>query len=427
MSDGVGISSVGSTIVSTEEITTLNGGAASAQHVQRITPTVITANGTAVDVTAAAPLPVTISGGATAANQATGNTALSAIQTAVEALDNAISGNEMQVDVLTLPALPAGTNNIGDVDVLSLPALPAGTNNIGDVDVLTLPTLPAGDNNIGNVDVLTLPALAAGNNNIGDVDIAGGNVASGAADSGNPVKVGGVYNSSLPTFSNGQRGDLQIDSQGSLRVNPGELDSAIDSVSCVQSGTWTEANSAAMAASLSVMDDWDNAASDGASVSGDVAHDAADAGEPVKVGGKAYNVDGTAPGTAVAEGDRANFITDLEGRQFVSTFHPNFFTLFEDHTSAQTNNQLKTAPGASLSIYITDVVVSNGATAGSLKLVEDEGGTPAQIGGTMYLGINGGAVINWKTPKKLTANKSLGFTSTTVTTHSIEIHGYIAP
>jgi hypothetical protein len=42
---------------------------------------------------------------------------------------------------VTLPALAAGTNNIGDVDVLSLPALPAGSNNIGDVDVLTLPAV----------------------------------------------------------------------------------------------------------------------------------------------------------------------------------------------------------------------------------------------------------------------------------------------
>ena len=36
-----------------------------------------------------------------------------------------------------------------------LPALVAGTANIGDVDVLTI---AAGDNNIGNVDVLTVPA-----------------------------------------------------------------------------------------------------------------------------------------------------------------------------------------------------------------------------------------------------------------------------
>ena len=64
------------------------------------------------------------------------------------------------VGVSSLPALPAGTNNIGDVDVLSLPALPAGTNNIGDVDVLSLPALPAGTNNIGDVDVLTVPARA---------------------------------------------------------------------------------------------------------------------------------------------------------------------------------------------------------------------------------------------------------------------------
>jgi hypothetical protein len=47
--------------------------------------------------------------------------------------------NGLDVDVIRLPALVAGTANIGDVDVLTLPALPAGTNNIGDVDVLTLP------------------------------------------------------------------------------------------------------------------------------------------------------------------------------------------------------------------------------------------------------------------------------------------------
>lgn len=85
--------------------------------------------------------------------------------------------NTVDVNVATLPELPAGDNNIGNVDVLTLPdvtigaALPAGDNNIGNVDVLTLPELPAGDNNIGNVDVVTLPPLPAGTNNIGDVDV----------------------------------------------------------------------------------------------------------------------------------------------------------------------------------------------------------------------------------------------------------------
>lgn len=61
------------------------------------------------------------SGASTLAEQQTQTTALSAIQTAVEVIDNAISGTEMQVDVVG--ALPAGTNNIGDVDVLSLPGI----------------------------------------------------------------------------------------------------------------------------------------------------------------------------------------------------------------------------------------------------------------------------------------------------------------
>lgn len=45
-----------------------------------------------------------------------------------------------------------------------------------------------------------------------------GNAASGAADSGNPVKIGGIYNVTTPTVANGQRSDLQTGSRGSLRV-----------------------------------------------------------------------------------------------------------------------------------------------------------------------------------------------------------------
>lgn len=45
-----------------------------------------------------------------------------------------------------------------------------------------------------------------------------GNVASGAADSGNPVKVAGVYRVTSPTLTDGQRGDLQLGTRGSLNV-----------------------------------------------------------------------------------------------------------------------------------------------------------------------------------------------------------------
>lgn len=45
-----------------------------------------------------------------------------------------------------------------------------------------------------------------------------GNVASGATDSGNPVKIGAVYSSTLPTLTNGQRVNLQTGTRGSLNV-----------------------------------------------------------------------------------------------------------------------------------------------------------------------------------------------------------------
>ena len=41
-----------------------------------------------------------------------------------------------------------------------------------------------------------------------------GNIASGSSDSGNPVKVGGRYNATLPTLTDGQRGDIQLTSRG---------------------------------------------------------------------------------------------------------------------------------------------------------------------------------------------------------------------
>jgi hypothetical protein len=95
---------------------------------------------------ASLPLP---SGASTSAKQDTAQTALDAIKTAVEVLDNTVSGSELQVDVVA--ALPSGDNNIGNVDVVTLPSIPAGTNNIGDVDVLTLPALVAGTATIGVV------------------------------------------------------------------------------------------------------------------------------------------------------------------------------------------------------------------------------------------------------------------------------------
>lgn len=45
-----------------------------------------------------------------------------------------------------------------------------------------------------------------------------GTVASGIADAGNPVKVGGKYNATPPTLTDANRGDMQLDANGNVRV-----------------------------------------------------------------------------------------------------------------------------------------------------------------------------------------------------------------
>jgi hypothetical protein len=159
---------------------------------------------------------------------------------------------------------------------------------------------------------------------------------------------------------------------------------------------------------------------------GDIASDSADSGNPVKVGAKAVNMDSTVPGTAVAEADRANNICDLYGRLLVDEMHPNFWSVAANYTEAQTALEVKATPGANLSLYITDIVISNGATAGNIRLLEDTAAAVDKTG-KMYFAINGGAALHFKTPIKLTANKNLGITSVTCTTHSVTVSGYIAP
>ena len=53
-----------------------------------------------------------------------------------------------------------------------------------------------------------------------------GAIASGSADTGNPVKTGGVYRSTKPTFADGQRGDVQLTTRGALAVSLYGADSA---------------------------------------------------------------------------------------------------------------------------------------------------------------------------------------------------------
>jgi len=160
-------------------------------------------------------------------------------------------------------------------------------------------------------------------------------------------------------------GDVQVDVTNTVTVTATNLD--------VQSGgadMSTSAQTAAIQTAVEIMDDWDNAASDGASVSGDVAHDAADAGEPVKIGGRAQVP--TAQLEEVADNDRADGAFDRQGRLAVWLGYPVQTAIINDSTNG--NNTIQAAAGAGLRIAVMGYhIVSDGTT--DVRWEDGAGGT----------------------------------------------------
>ena len=224
----------------------------------------------------------------------------------------------------------------------------------------------------------------------------------------------------------GNERGLNVDANGAIAVTvPAPLSTTGAGTVATALRTTLGSDDPAVVA-LQLMDDWDNAASDGASVSGDVAHDGVDAGEPVKVGFKAYSPDGSTPGTAVAEADRTHGKSDLDGIQYVQTMNPQNFSYHDDDVVAvTTDGTVKAAPGAGFAVFITDIIFSIGvATASSIFLEE----STTKILGPYYLeAVAGrGLAIHFTTPKRTTANTAILVTNTGATTFSVDIHGFVA-
>ncbi len=113
------------------------------------------------------------------------------------------------MDAGDVGAVKCGNDRELDVDLVS--AIPAGSNNIGDVDVATI---AAGDNNMGNVDVVTGPVD-------GSAFEVQGTIAHDSADGQNPVKIGGrARTSNVTAVANDDRVDAQFDVIGRQVVAP---------------------------------------------------------------------------------------------------------------------------------------------------------------------------------------------------------------
>lgn len=215
-------------------------------------------------------------------------------------------------------------------------------------------------------------------------------------------------------------GPLQMDANGRLKVEAFSGETLPVSLASVPSHAVTNAGTFAVQVdgnaltALQLIDD---------SIFADDAAVTLGTSKANLIAGVAVAMDGTDPTAVSAEGDAAALRTDPNRLLLVNQTHPRFWHVSADYASAQTNASVKAAPGASLSLYVTDIQISNGATAGNITLLDGSGGTVLY---ELYPAINGGAVLSLRNPIKLTANTALVITSTTVTTHSVFVSGYIA-
>ena len=97
----------------------------------------------------------------------------------------------------------------------------------------------------------------------------------------------------------------------------------------------------------------------------------------------------------------------------------------DNQSTAQTNTVIKAAPGASLSLYVSSIIVSADGAC-NVQLVEDTAGAATVIAGPYYFAANGGAAFTFQPALKLTANKDLGYTSSAAVNHTVTTSGYTA-
>jgi hypothetical protein len=134
-----------------------------------------------------------------------------------------------------------------------------------------------------------------------------------------------------------------------------------------------------------------------ATASGNVAHDGADSGNPVKVGGRARSSEIA----AVSNDDRIDFLTDLVGKLIVLPYaNPENFVsgAITSAMTGTTSTSLIAAPASGLRNYITQITVSNShATVGTDIIIQDGSG-----GTTLYTipaaAVYGGATLSFPTP-----------------------------
>ncbi len=155
-------------------------------------------------------------------------------------------------------------------------------------------------------------------------------------------------------------------------------------------------------------------------VQGDVAHDAVDSGNPIKIGARAR----TSDVTSVANNDRVDLIADKAGKVVVMPYALPENMIDDQSTNTGTGDTaLFAAPGAGLRNYVTTIIVSNNNASSDTELIVKDGTTeimriPSPAGG--------GATINLAVPlRQPTSNTAINTALTgSVSTVTVSAVGY---
>lgn len=156
----------------------------------------------------------------------------------------------------------------------------------------------------------------------------------------------------------------------------------------------------------------------GQDVDGTLAHGDTDAGNPVKVGGRAI----AAEITALTAGQRSDFLTDLVGKQITMPYaNPENFISGTGNATGTTNTAVIAAIGAGVRIYVTTLIVHNSSTTNTRATIKSATTTLLEIPAPA----RGGSIIHFPVPLRLTANEALNFASgASVTTMYVSAVGY---
>jgi hypothetical protein len=161
-----------------------------------------------------------------------------------------------------------------------------------------------------------------------------------------------------------------------------------------------------------------------AEIHGDIAHDTAVSGNPVRIGGRAR----TSDYTAVVDDDTTDLITDVNGKQITLPYSipENFWQAVTAAKTDTNDTAIKAAGAAGIRNYITSLTVTNShATVGTVVEVKD-GSTVIHRAYAAPAG--GGFTCTFPTPLKGTAATAVNVANITTGSNTyVSMSGYTAP